>query len=209
MTNQVGDLYRISARMRHPTAGDVVNVFHVRHNSSNVGNPTNAELNTAVLGYLEDIYAPMANAITNAQSPFDFKIDKVEMVSGKETVTEAISTYSWTMVAPPSNAGESLPPGAAAVVSLRSTRPKSFGRKFWGIFTEGTQAAGVLTSTVLSQITSAGYAILSGFTIANGSHVFGPIIMTALDAAGYLDLVESIATDIIGYQRRRRQGTGS
>jgi hypothetical protein len=204
MTVDPGDNIRIAARMRSLSSGDIVNVLHLQHaGSTGVDDET---FLGAVMSYLNAIFNPIANDLTNSTALYDYKVDIVEFISGKETITRSLGISTWTGNGQPADPNEALPPGTAAIVNLRTVSPQVVGRKYFGVFTEARQNQGQWTSGTLDHLVTATQALLLGFTVSG--QFFVPGVMSK-KLATFINVTEGVVNAVVGYQRRRRQGRGS
>jgi hypothetical protein len=207
MPTDAGDILNISARFKTSAGNDIMNVFNLLHASGST--TSDAQIMDMVEDWLDSMYSPLASALWSDMDPYDFKVDVVELQSGKFETVHAVGTRSWVLTTNPSGATDSMAPGCCAVVNFRSTRPKSFGRKFLGIMQESVQNGGVLVGSFLTQLGTFAAQMLAGEVAGGTGAIFAAVIKSTLSPTGYWELTEAVVSDIVGYQRRRRQGTGS
>jgi len=205
MTVSVGDVIRVSARQIGSAAQDLVNVYYLQATS---GSPDGDEnVITAVQAWMDTVYAAMEDSISNVVEPFDIKIDVVDFIGGVLKITRNIATVAWGGGYVPASAGQPMPAGVAALIILRTLVGKVFGRKFIpGLEETGVQGDEVI-ATALSRLATLAANILAGFSTSGSVLTFLPGVMSTRET----DFVPFTDVDVgsIGYQRRRRPGTGS
>lgn len=209
MSVAVGDKLRVTARFKHPVSGDVVNVWHLQASVPWVGTPTTAAIMAAVQEWLNVMYSAITNELATALEPYDFRVDKVDLIAGEETVTEVIGVATFYLDTPPGGTGDSLPPQDAAIINFRTLIPRVFGRKYLGPIVESRAADGFLLSTALTNLGTMIANCLAGAAVPSvGTLVAG--VLTSKAAGDYFaEFTEGLVNSIFGTQRRRRINRGS
>lgn len=203
-----GDFIRTSARFKNSESGDVVNVYHF--SALGTGSATDADIMTAIEAQLSVMYAFIASQMPAGQDPYDIRHDIVSWVGGKETVIRTMGTRTWTLTTPPSGSTDMMPAMDGVIVNLRTTEPKTFGRKYLGALLEGGQVSGNLTSAALAQFVSYAAACLTVITSGTISLEPGVISYKVGSAVPHwAAFVAAVVNSILGTQRRRRKNRGS
>ena len=201
-----GDVLRCSVRFSDVNGNDHVNVYYLRAPFEITD--SDATIMAAIADYFDDAYSELATNISNLVTEIDIKIDEVEWVGGVLEVTRNLGTVPWSMTTSPSAAGDPLPPGVAALVKFLTGVGKTYGRKFIGMICEAAQASGIITSGLQSQLASYAGVILAGISgILTGGDLDAGVMSVKIH--GFQEYNNYDVSDVVAYQRRRRQGTGS
>lgn len=203
-----GDLLRIAARFKRSSNDDVVNVYGARISVSGT-TPTNAQVMTAVSNWLNEMYNPINQTLSNTLESFDYKVDRVALVGGKFETQETIGVSTWTITTDPAAAGQPLPPACSYLVNIKTTNPRSIGRKYLGPPTEDHQSAGIVGSAQLAILADWATAYLAGYAVITGSDIVPAILSTKAVVSGAYDVLEAVISPVIAYMRSRKTGVGA
>jgi hypothetical protein len=204
----VDDCIRVTCRFKNTVSGDIVNVFHFKQYSAT---PTDDSDIADDLTYIIDgLYSGIAGSLNAANDPYDIRFDVVEWSAGKETLVRNIRTDSWVLTTPPTGSGDQLPTQDAAIVNLRTTIPKVFGRKYLGALGEGQVTNGNLISSPLAAFATFADGLLGYLNHGLNSYLAGVLSYKAGAGAGFFtQFVGYVVNAITGTQRRRRTNRGS
>lgn len=204
-----GDIVRVSARMKNTVSGDVMNVYHLLMVGAG-GTGTAAELNTGVQAWLSTAFANVASDLGADNDPFDIRYDVVEYVGGRIVVTRPLGVFTWTLTSPPVGSGEGGTPQDAAILNFRTASAGSYGRKYIGVYNEGSVAAGRLATAQVGRLADLAADLLTN-VVASAS-LAGQLgaISQKIGAAGtWVDFTAAVVNAVLGVQRRRRINRGS
>lgn len=204
-----GDVYRLAIRSTYTGTDDIVNVFHFRQTADDGAQPNkalaciNAFGVTALTDYL--------NCIPNSIS---LSLYSCRGVLGSIEEAELSVTVNGT-----SGAGDVLPLQSAPIISWRTgaSGRRRRGRTYMPPILEGQQTGGLMALGIITALEDFAAVVL---TIATSDPtpdefelvVFSPENLSAVPPrAGDLitPITAYIVRDVVGSQRRRRQGTGS
>ena len=203
-----GNFIRTSCRFKNSESGDVVNVYHFY--AGGTGLATDNDIMTAIEAQMSVMYAYVASQMPSSQDPYDIRHDVVDWVGGKETVIRTLGTRTWTLTTPPNGSTDMMPAMDGVIVNLRTTEPKTFGRKYVGALLEGGQSSGNLTGAALAQFVSYAAAILT--PIVSGTITLTPGVLSykaGNNIPYWASFVAAVVNSILGSQRRRRKNRGS
>jgi len=102
--------------------------------------------------------------------------------------------------------GDVLPGGVAALITLRTGRNRTLGRKYLGGFTEGDSNDGALYTGLITALGAAGALMLENFLGEATNVLWQPGIVSKYGP--FWSFTEAVVRNIWAYQRRRRPGTG-
>jgi hypothetical protein len=203
-----GDIVRVTVRFKSTLSGDIVNVFHMRCEAT--GTNTDANLMDDIDAHMNSLYSGMAAQLNSVSDPYDIRYDLVELVGGVEHVVRNIGTRTWTLTSPPAQSGDTIPPQDAAIVNMRTTLPKVFGRKYLGPFGEGNTGNGTFNASALTALANFGIALLATYNGTNFDLFKGVLSSKATgDPNLFATFVGYVVNALSGTQRRRRINRGS
>lgn len=205
MTVPTGAVMRASIRFQASQGEDIMNVFFLQTTFA----APQAELDVfnSVRTYFEASYGNLDNYMSNTGQPLDIKLDVVSFQAGKWVVTANVGfgTFGTGLIL--AEVADPLPVATAALLKLRTSLGKHYGRKFFGLFTELTNVSGFLSSALQLAVLAFGTGLLTPGTISAGNtySVVVPDTLTGVVRA----LTEVAVNSVWSYQRRRRTGVGS
>jgi hypothetical protein len=203
-----GDVIRVTCRFKNTISGDVVNVFHFW--VSDGAGDSDANVMDDLEGLIDTMYTGLSGQLQNDLDPYDIRFDVVTLVGGLEHVTRSMGTRSWTLTTNPSASGDGIPQTNAAIVNLRTSIPKVFGRKYIGTLGEGNTADGSITGAVSTALTTWASYLLSSYAGSIMTYVAG--VLTSKSEEGldwFAPFVGAVINSVLGTQRRRRINRGS
>lgn len=210
MPNLVGNAhYRVSLRWKYLDLHDLMVVHHFKMLADVTR--TEAQIKTDLEAYFQPIYGTLAGQISSSAHEFDMKVDRVAWDAGtaKEIIVEPIYLGPFNLTNPPAGTGETLPLQDASVITLRTARPKSRGRKFIPALVESVSAEGgqIASGHIGNHLTAAANMLLTiTFGAATAEH---GIFSHAPGVAGtFYKFLAAAVSSRICTQRKRRVGVG-
>lgn len=197
MAITTGDVLRVTAKMSF-LGNDVQNVYHLRCFVTIP--PTNDIVLGAVANWLDDAYSAV-NDIISDQIVYD--TINVWNLTDDEFIGETV----WPTLTGGAQVGDPLPPQTSALVNFGTWYPKSLGKKFLPVMTDGqTDSDGTIQAASLVYIAAYAAAILLGVVETDWS----------LEPGNWNELLARFAPwvlanvrDFFATQRRRYVGSGS
>lgn len=194
--NSPGDIIRMDDIMSYNNLSEVVNVYHFQLAGEDT--VSDADLLAAMVTYADGLHSQL----DDIQSASLFYIgQKVTNLTVPHVVGE--NTYSGTPHG--TVTGDTLPPGAAGLVTLSTGTFKARGRKFIaGIATTFT-STGILNGGALSNLENYA-AYLVGLLAPEGIPMYAGVVAKS---GVFAPFVTAAVRSVIAYQRRRKQGVGA
>lgn len=205
MTVGIGEDYRVTARMQDNYGNDIMGVYYWQ--TGGTGTSSDSAFLAAIETELTAMYTAIQGGISNQVNPVDISVDEVDYVSGKWTVTRHVGTIPWTAWGGGTGSSDMLPQACSGLVTATTATTKVYGRKYVGPLIEGGQAEGQITSTILTALAAFGVEWLSDFTFGGTLTAFATVASKKTGTAR--ELLSSIVSSVIAYQRRRKTGRGS
>jgi hypothetical protein len=202
MTVEVSDILKIAVSMVFPDDVIMMNVFHVLIDAIN-GAGDDGEIGDDMVGYTEKSYNDIGANVSSGIEAVEIKVYVWDPV---DTDWDEVSARTWTD--PFADAADPLPHGVALVQSFRTTNPDVDGRKFWGGFTEGEQAAGSWVAGLLTDAIASGVDVIEEYTDGTSGNVYTPGVWSPTREAFLVYSGTFLTNAIVGYQRRRKPGVG-
>jgi hypothetical protein len=200
-----GDILRMAMRWQNGAGYEFMNIWHVQ--VTDRGAQSQDDFLDDVMDRVTAPYTNINSYMPNNYTVVDWKIDKVAIVAGKETVTETFGIrqppYAFGGAAA---TGNELPWGVAPVLKWRTGGVKSLARKFLFGFTEAQQDNGRWSAGVLTNLGLMAAVYLSPISLTSGGTV--QAVIWASRASQWLPFISAAANAIAGYQRRRKEGVG-
>lgn len=203
-----GEIIKVTIECVCPDLVIAQNVYWYRLDDPTPDNPSNSQIVAAVDTALDDMYSAINGKISTQYEFDDYTVDKVEWDGTKWEVTENLGLGGINIVG--LNSGDAFPHGVAAVVTGRSTRPQSRGRKFIPGYVESFANDSTWVATVITDLVAYGLEYLLDRTVVSAAQIV-PIIasQSGPTAGSTFDLIEALIPLVSGYQRRRKPGVGS
>lgn len=206
MTVNVNEVVRAAVRQKSASGTDIVNVFHFGTGGS--GSAADADVLTAIATWADALYAPLNAQIPGSQTPFDIKVDVVDLVGGVLSIIRNVGTISWGSTYNPSGSGESYALGVAIGVILRTLVGKVFGRKFIGQVSETTIAGNALATGAPATAFASFLTLILDTIVIGGTFIMTPGILSTRTLGFEAFVQADLATEVF-YQRRRAIRSGS
>jgi len=197
---------RVSARFSGYHGQDIVNVYWFR--TSFAAAQLDEDVFDACDAYVSSVYEAFDEDMRDDYAPLDLKVDVVEFLGNKWVVTHNVGFGSWGATINTTGGSDVLPEGVAALGFLHTGLGKHVGRKFFGGITEAANdTGGGLQALTQGRIATGLAELLTPYVISAGNTLQSVV---ADQVSGIVRLVlEVLASNVFGYQRRRRKGRGS
>lgn len=203
MTVTHGDVLRVSANFTLPGPVQYQNIYHYLYDG--VGDATDATVISDIEDQLNLAYDELVALVRNDIVPDLSFVDEVQFLTGKWTVTRNVGTM--TLVLAGVGGGDALPYQSSPFVTLKTSRPKSVGRKFLFPLSENMQDSTVLTAPAVAAIVGYTDEVLADIVVDLINALHPGIVRTGVD--DYLVFQVGVVTNLLGSQRRRRPGSGA
>lgn len=174
----------------------ILNVWHVISPSS----VPDTELQDDIPEMMNEIYSQINGVIDNELTYDAIRIFNV-------TGNQDLGIHAWPVLTTGSTAGETLPLGVAALLTLPTDIPKVRGRKFFGGIVESVCTNGVFISNVTDAL--ADIAALVTVPYITAGHANAWVFGIPTLANGFQAFNSGLISSIPSYQRRRKQGVGA
>jgi len=197
MTVQVDDLLEVACRCEHEGVEDVVNVYQYQYKG------TGAETDAIVLDDLADKLDGLYAGFPGIQSStFIYRDITVRNL----TQSTILGVVPWPILTAGGSSAPNLPPGVAGVINMATNVARVVLRKFLGGFVSSAlDNDGTFTPALTGIMLAFGAALIPGFSVLTRVYAYGHLSAKTLN----FEIPTSItATDVPGYQRRRKQGRG-
>jgi len=192
------DVVEVVARMEFDGVEDVVNVYQFRLDS--VSSVDEADVVDDMLDIMEALYTILKAMLPVIQVFRDIRV---------RNVTQGLlyGVHAWPTLTVGTGTGGPLPPGVGGLVSFPTNVSRVTMRKYWGGTTQDyLDGSGLLIAAGVTILTNAAAELIALHVEANGDWVYG---YTSPKTLSFKEPVGALVTDIIAYQRRRKQGRGS
>lgn len=207
----ISNVLKVTAAFKFDADVTILNTFHFQW-SSGVGPWDVTDFVTGVTTWLGDIYGQLASQISASVVPDTLKVDRVSWDVGeaKEVIDENLYYSTWDLGAlNPAGTGETLPLQDSTCITLRTTRPKSRGRKFLPPMVESASSdGGDLAAAMLPGLALAITAAIADFTDGAGI-TWSPGVLSPYGISSYfLDFMSGTFSPQFCTRRSRRKGVG-
>lgn len=203
-----GDIIKIVQDVVGPSLSVAQNVYWMRLDDPTPNSPSNSQIVSTVEGYLDDMYNEVLPRMSNAYEVADFTVERMEWDGEKWEVVENVGTGDTALTG--GSTDDALPHGCAAVITARTERPQSRGRKFLTGIVEDWASDSTWVATVLTDLADFALEYLSSRGVVGASALEPIIASTGATTGGQIfDLLLAAVPAIVGYQRRRKPGVGS
>jgi hypothetical protein len=196
-----GDTVRITLTFRLAQNTLAQNVFHWRLNSG--GPVSNSAMVNEALAWVGDWGTKWAGMATTDSTLVALEVHTVSGPGLTQFIGDAILNIIGL------RPNKDLPQGDAAVMRARVSGSNGQARKFLAGISEDDQEAGIISALPLVQMLQMGQLWVSAWTQAAGTTldmtpgVYNVVVQAFREMAGGF-----FVNQIIGYQRRRKEGVG-
>ena len=198
MTTNQNDVIEVSARCEFNGTEDVINVFEWQLTTP--GPLTDAATVNDLEAITEDFYTLFLAFQSDSLLYRDLRFRN-------KTQDTVLGTYPWPTLIDGLVDGTDLPPGNCGVLNFNTTVARVTPRKFLGgLTTISLDTDGSLEATTVAQMALLIEYLLLIQDEAGGDWRYGVL---SEKTSQFEFPVSGTATDISGYQRRRKQGRGS
>lgn len=202
-----GDVCKVVLEILMPETAIGANVFYWQLDDPTPDNPSTAQVLTALVTRLQDMYGAVDQDINLGYS---FETFSAERISWDGLKWETVENLGEGLVG---EDGESvvrgLPQGNAGVITAQTTRPQTRARKFIPGFRTDAQDDSVWIAGVLTALGNFATSWLTDQAVIGSAYLVPVVVSVAGPAAGTIfALVTGTVAGISGYQRRRKPGVG-
>ena len=203
MALEVGDIVRTSCNFLLGSGDLYQNVFH--HIFDGIGGISDAAVVADIKTWADTMYSEYDGAIDIAVTEQLSFVDQVEFLDGAWEVVANIGVFTPEMT--PAVTADVLPNQSSPFIVFKTARPKSVGRKFLFPFTAAAQDNGIIEAGTVTLITAFAADALADIELDVVNVLHPGIVRTGVN--DFLAFTVAVVTNLIGSQRRRRQGTGA
>jgi len=194
---EIDDVCRVTAEMNSSLEGDVMNVFWVKQASSYAYDQD----------FMEDAALALDTAFDHVVPYMPDTFDFIQVSGYNLTQDIPLPTVSWpTQTSGEVDVAHPLPAPCSLLALMRTGQPRSVGRKYFAPFTEDNQVDATWTSAIPASCLNLLDVLLTPWSSGAGNAKIGVWSEKLLT---WLPIIETVASNIVSYQRRRRKGTGS
>lgn len=199
----VGDILRTSANFLLHSGDQYQNVYH--HIFDGIGGVSDEVVTLAIKAWAQTAYGMLAaHTKSTAVAQLSF-VDRVEWVLDGWEVVENIGTFTPLFI--PSHVGDDCPNTVSAFVVFKTARPKTVGRKFLFPAPETGQVGGIMEADYVAAVVAYTAEVMGDIDIDVANVLHPGVVRTAVN--DFLTFTVGIVTNLLGSQRRRRQGYGA
>ena len=199
----VGDIVRTSINFTLGSGDQYQNVFH--HIFDGIGGISDAAVVADIKTWAETMYGEIDTAVANDVVEQLSFVDQVEWVTDEWKVVGNIGTFTPTFA--PLITGVVLPNQSSPFVVFKTARPKTVGRKFLFPLGSNLQDQGIITGATVTLITAWAADAVNDITLDVANVLHPGVPRTGVN--DWENFTSAVVTNLIGSQRRRRQGYGA
>lgn len=202
MALSVGDIVRTSCNFVLGSGDQYQNVFH--HIFDGPGGVIDSAVVSDIKDWADVMYSEYDATVDNAVIETLSFVDQVEFIDGEWKVVANIGTFTVAMT--PGAAAIVLPNQSSPFVVFKTARPQSVGRKFLFPCIAASQDNGIIDGATVTLITAWAADALADITLLLANVLHPGVVRTGVN--DFLPFTVAVVTNLIGSQRRRRQGSG-
>lgn len=196
-----GDVIRATARMSIHGA-TLMNVFDFEAQTDGDGENAGAGI-TAVQFYLQELYKVLVPSMSN-------QVQFLDINAYNRSQQSDLGVFNWQQSGWPGfDAGDPLPSGVAALITLPTLAGRTRGRKFFPGFTEASTSGGRFTAGTLTGLGLAAAILLTTVGPVSGQVGLNYVVVSE-GVGSFLHRypISANVNAIPAYQRRRKEGVG-
>ena len=195
-----GDVLRVAARLSSGTATDVVNVFHFKLVAA-APIPDNT-IGSECGDNLEAIYTPLVAHIPTTVTFEDINVFNV-------TQDRPLGVFTWpTLLTGNKGVDHKMPAQLSAMVRFPTGYSKSWGRKFFGPFSEAANTEnGTIEAALLTVLGTVALEVLAPHLIA-GTDKLETVVYNK-NLAQFVPVIDAVIKNVWSTVKTRRTGRGS
>lgn len=196
----LGDIIEVVMTHKHNNIDDVINVWHLK--VAVAGSGTELQLSADLIDMFTDIYAVIEADICTT-------IDPVQLSWRNVTDDGPMNFQAWSgTYTGGTNSGDCLPPGATALMLLRTGTKGVLGRKYLPPFGESRQADGVWGAATITNLGTLAGLLDNQFSLPLTSLEVVFVVWSRTQGQAF-NVSSAQGQPLVAYQRRRRPGRGS
>ena len=202
-----GDVVKVVLKIDCPDVQIAMNVFYWQLDDGVPDNPSVAQLMSA-LDVKMTALCDDVKGVMNSDFDFDeFTAEKVEWNGSYWETTENLGVQDLSISG--TSASHAVPHAVAGVITGKTSRPQTRGRKFLNGLLEASIDNSTLESAIITALTAYGIEWLANQGIV-GSAAFVPVVLgQSGPSAGLIyPLLSAAIAGVVGSQRSRKPGVG-
>lgn len=191
------DIVEISARAEFGGVEDVVNVYQMQ--LTTVSPVADSVAITQLAAFIEGLYGPL---ISSQSTDYLYR----DLTFRNLTTSTIMAITPWPSLIAGSGGAVNNPPGIAGVVNMATNVARVVLRKFiGGLVTAALDPDGTFTAVLQAALVTFGNTLINGTSSGGDVWAYGHLSPKTLQ---FEIPASAVATDVPGYQRRRKQGRG-
>lgn len=198
-----GDVLRTTCNFTLGSGDQYQNVFH--HIFDGVGGVSDAVVVADIATWASTMYEELRLVVENAVVEQLSSVDQVDWVVDAWEVIANIGTFTPGFT--PASAATQLPNQTSPFVVFKTARPKTVGRKFLFPFEATQQDSGILAAGMITKLIAWADDAVNDIDIDVLNVLHPGVPRTAVN--DWENFTVAVVTNLVGSQRRRRQGYGA
>ena len=194
---EAGKTYRVTAVLTYDGVNEINNVYHLRADVT--GSWVFDGVANAIKAWLNAMYLPIDEFY-----PASVQSQRIEFYN--ETDGYTMGEIPWTDFVG-NISSEGSPPGVAMQLDLQTEEPRVRGRKYLLGASENQQSNGIWVPGAVTLLEQFLATLMSDITLEPGATMTAVVWSKKLLQA--YEVVSGIVQEVVAYQRRRKQGSGS
>ncbi|MCK5292971.1 MAG: hypothetical protein KAR39_13255 [Thermoplasmata archaeon] len=203
MAVDIGTILKVVCTLVHTDSNIIQNVFHTLV-TAGTGPFDDLDVADDLADWVDDMFSEIESSLADTIAPTEVTVYEYDSVDEDwDEVQVGVPTFA------PSNVGQEMPRGVAALVNARTVDPDVNGKKYFGTFTESLWAGTFWSTTLVTELialTGQWYnphvGTLTGATFESG--IWSPKNLSLFPLSGTF-----IMPLPASYQRRRKPGVGA
>lgn len=197
-----GDILRTTCNFTIGTVTQFQNVYH--HKRFGVAIYTDQEHVNFIETWAESLYGTLVAYNRDNIEGGLCQVDKIEWDTDEWVIVENVGTFvlGWSPIGGATN----LPNQVSPFVVFKTNRPKTVGRKFLFPMTEEAYAGGRLVTLALEDMADYADIAVNNITMAALNYLIPGVPRTGVNS--WQEFFVAVVNDLVGTQRRRREGVG-
>ena len=199
----IGDIIRTTVNFTLVGGDQYQNVYH--HYCDMVGGWSDSAVVDEIELWVEAMYGEIVSSMKQLTVPTLCFVDQIEWVTDQWEVVANIGTFTPTVTAV--STADICPQQCSMFITFKTARPKTVGRKFLFAPLEGEQNNGVLDAGLVTKLVAFADDAVNDITLDITNILIPGVPRTAVN--GFEEFQVAVVTNLVGTQRRRRQGYGA
>lgn len=163
-----------------------------------------ADIVDDAIAWADNMFANLTTFISEDMDGSQVQVYKYDAIDDD---WDEVGSASWAW--DPSQTGDYLPRGVAALLNIKTTDPDVSGKKYIAGICDTHLVDGLWTSTVLAALLAFGVDWYTGFAGGVSGATWSPGIWSVVGTVFKAVIAQTIIPTIPAYQRRRKRGIGA